>query len=53
MRFALLEAKMALASIVRGFELVPCPQTPEKVTLDPASMIATPKEEIWIKLKRR
>ena len=53
MRFALLEMKMALASLLSAYELVACEETPAEITWDPQSMIATPKEKLWIKLRKR
>lgn len=43
MRFALLEAKCALATIVKNFTLLPSSKTKEPLTIDPMSGITYPK----------
>jgi len=37
MRFALLEAKVGLLTVIRHFKLIPSPKTVEKIELDPKS----------------
>lgn len=53
MRFALLEAKLALANMVRKFTLLPSEKTKEPLELDPQSGIAYPKNGLYIKLEKR
>ena len=53
MRFALLEAKLALANIVRKFTLLPSEKTKEPLVLDPKAAIAYPKDGIYVKLEKR
>ena len=43
MRFALLEAKLALSNIVRKFNLIPSTKTNEPLDTDPKSVIAYPQ----------
>ena len=50
MRFAMLEAKIALANIVKNFQLLPSKHTQEPFVLDPSSfIIAYPKNGLYIK----
>jgi len=49
MRFALLEAKVALMSVVRHFNLKVCPNTAEKIELDPKSALAGCLGGLWVK----
>ena len=53
MRFALLEAKLALANIVRKFTILPSDKTKEPLVLDPQAQIAYPKDGLYIKLEKR
>ena len=53
MRFALLEAKVALMSVVRKFELVTCSKTVEKIELDPKSALGGNKGGLWVKARAR
>ena len=53
MRFALMEAKLGLANIVRRFNLLPCNKTVEPLQLDPQSGIAYVKDGLHIKVERR
>ena len=53
MRFALLEAKLALANIVRRFTILPSDQTKEPLVLDPKAQIAYPLDGLHIKLEKR
>ena len=53
MRFALLEAKLALANIVRKFNLIPSEKTKEPLELDPTSGIAYVKDGLYIKVEKR
>ena len=51
MRFALLEAKLALASIVRKFTLLPSEKTVNPTLIDPTAFVAYPKNGLYIGLK--
>ena len=51
MRFALLEAKLALASIIRKFKLVPSNKTVNPTLIDPKAFVAYPKNGLYIGLK--
>ena len=53
MRFALLEAKLALANMVRHFNLVPSEKTKEPLEMDPMAAIAYPKNGLYIKVEKR
>ena len=53
MRFALMEAKLALANIVRKFNLLPSEKTKEPLVLDPMAGIAYVKDGLYIKAERR
>ena len=53
MRFALLEAKLALANIIRRFTILPSNQTKEPLVLDPKAQIAYPLDGLHIKLEKR
>ncbi len=53
MRFALLEAKVALVSVLRRYKFQKCPQTPGKVTRDPQSILANSNEPLMVQLVRR
>ena len=52
MRFALLEAKLALANIVRKFILLPSEETKEPIELDPTSGVAYVKNGLHVKLEK-
>ncbi len=53
MRFALLEAKLALANVVKNFTLFPSDKTKEPLELDPGSGIAYVKHGLYVKAERR
>ena len=53
MRFALLEAKLALANIVRKYNLLPNPKTKEPLEWDPTPAIAYVKNGLYIKVEKR
>ena len=53
MRFALLEAKVALMSVVRKFELLTCSKTVDKIELDPKSALGGNKGGLWVKSQTR
>lgn len=52
MRFALLEAKLALANIVRRFSLLPSEKTKEPLELDPTAAITYVKNGLHIKAEK-
>jgi len=53
MRFALMEAKLALANIVRKFNLIPSEKTKEPLELDPYAGIAYVKDGLHVKVEKR
>ena len=53
MRFALIEAKLALANIVKSFILYPSEKTAEPLVNDPTQGIAYPKGGMYVKVERR
>ena len=53
MRFALLEAKLALASIIQRFHLMPCEKTAEVLEKDLTTVMPYAKGGLHIKLERR
>ena len=54
MRFALMEAKLGLANIVRKFNLLPSDKTVEPLQLDPQSgVVAYVKDGLNIKVEKR
>ena len=53
MRFALLEAKLALAKMVLRYNLLPSEKTAEPLVEDPNQAISYPKKGIYIKLEKR
>ena len=54
MRFALMEAKLGLANIVRKFNLLPSDKTVEPLQLDPQSgVVAYVKDGLHIKVEKR
>ncbi|TRY78461.1 hypothetical protein TCAL_14092, partial [Tigriopus californicus] len=53
MRFALLEAKLALFGILRSYKFITCKETVEKFTLDPTAILAAPKEPLFVKVVAR
>ena len=53
MRFALLEAKLALANIVRRYILHPSTKTVEPYILDPKSGISYVKDGLFVQLEKR
>ena len=52
MRFALLEAKLAIANIVKNYILLPSKEVFDN-ELDPKATIAYPKNPVFAKVKRR
>ena len=53
MRFALMEAKLGLANIVRKFNLLSSDKTVEPLQLDPSSGIAYVKDGLYINVEKR
>lgn len=53
MRFALLEAKIALAAVLRKFKLVRSEKTKEPLEIDASSQLAYIKGGLWIKAEER
>lgn len=53
MRFAVMEAKIALANLVRNFNLLPSEKTKEPLELDPSSAIAYAKGGLYINVEKR
>ena len=53
MRFALLEAKCALATVVKNFTLLPSGKTKEPIEIDPISAITYPKHGLYARVERR
>ena len=53
MRFALLEIKLALANIVRRYNLIPSSKTVEPIQIDPQGILAYAKDGIYMKVEKR
>ena len=53
MRFALLEAKVALMCVARQFNLNVCPKTVDKIELDPKSALGGNKGGLWVRPEMR
>ncbi len=53
MRFALLEAKIGLMSVIRHFKLLPSSKTVDKIVLDPKSGLAGNIGGLWGKAELR
>ena len=53
MRFAVMEAKIALANLVRNFNLLPSEKTKEPLVLDPSAAIAYPKGGLYVNVEKR
>jgi len=53
MRFALLEAKVALSSVIRQFDLGVCSKTVENIELDPKSALGGNIGGLWVKATTR
>ena len=50
MRFALLEAKVGLAAVLRTVSYQRCERTTETVTIDPQSALGYPLQGLWVKV---
>lgn len=53
MRFAMTEAKLALANIVRKFTLIPSSKTQEPILYSPEAFISYAKDGLYIKVDKR
>lgn len=53
MRFAVLEVKIGVYSILSRFDLSSSDKTPSEVTLDPNSITASPKEPLVVMIRKR
>eukprot|EP00092_Neocalanus_flemingeri_P027017 GFUD01029298.1.p1 GENE.GFUD01029298.1~~GFUD01029298.1.p1 ORF type:complete len:533 (-),score=113.68 GFUD01029298.1:42-1544(-) len=53
MRFALLEAKVGLAAVLRKFSFERCEKTVDEPELDPTSTLGYVKDGLWAKVKQR
>ncbi|CAH0549767.1 unnamed protein product [Brassicogethes aeneus] len=52
MRFALMEAKVGMAAILKNYNITLSKRTKVPIQLDPKSFISAPKDGIWIHAKR-
>ena len=52
-RFAVLEAKIALISVLSRFDLRPCKDTPDKLTLNPKAILGDSLERIVLAVEPR
>jgi len=53
MRFALLEAKVALVALCRKFTFLPSTKTQEPLVQDPSEQLLWPIGGLWVRLERR
>ena len=53
MRFALLEAKMGIISLLSRYSFKECPETPKTVTFDPAQFLSNALEPLTVKVEQR
>ena len=53
MRFALIEAKIALARILKEFIILPSNKTKEPLRDDPTNAISYPEHGLYVKLEKR
>lgn len=53
MRFALLEAKVGLATIIKNYSLLPSEKTKEPLELDPEAGIAYVKDGLYVRAEKR
>jgi len=51
MRFALIEAKLALANIVHKFSLIPSEKTKEPLVMCPINALTYPKDGLHVRLE--
>ena len=52
-RLALLQLKIAVAHLVRRFEIVTCAKTPEEPEVDARSVSADAKGGFWVRFEKR
>lgn len=53
MRFALLQIKVALATLMYKFKITPCARTDFPIKIDPATLIYAPAGQVWLHVKNR
>ncbi|PSN43540.1 hypothetical protein C0J52_03717 [Blattella germanica] len=53
MRFAQIQIKTAVATILSEFEIKRCEKTPEALTPVPTTFLFAPVQDIWVKFERR
>lgn len=53
MRFALIEAKAAIAHLAYNFKVEPCDKTPKKIVLSKKTTIRKPADGMWLKFSPR
>jgi hypothetical protein len=53
MRFALLEAKVALVSMLAKYNFVKSERTPEVIELDPKSQLGASKNPLYVRVEKR
>ena len=53
MRFAMLEAKLGMAALLRKFTFSKCAETAKTLDLDPLSILAAPKDGLWLQVVER
>lgn len=52
LRFAMLETKIAVVEVIREFKLSRAEKTCIPLKMDPKSVVAFPKDEIWLKAEK-
>nr|APH81390.1 cytochrome P450 CYP3026B2 [Tigriopus kingsejongensis] len=53
MRFALMEAKVGLFSVLMRYRFSACPQTPKAIIRAPDSVLGIPAETLWLAVQER
>ena len=53
MRFALLEAKVAVLAVLKDFSFLPGTKTLEPLELDPKSSLTWAKGDLWARIVKR
>ena len=53
MRFALLEAKLAMSKILKRYTILPSQKTKEPIRIDPTFLVTYAKDGLYVKLERR
>lgn len=51
LRFALMIMQIALAMLLKDFEILPCNKTPKSITFNPKKTLLYPKDEIILKIR--